>query len=147
MADQQTTQQHEQSAAKAAVAQARALIAENLPEIAREILEWRRTSVLTGDKLRSAERMLLEHIPFDTLHLVENMARDAAFELIVQQNQDGASPVSVGASAEGSAADRLEAAEAVCRSLKRTPALKLTGHRLAAYEAWRKTLPPGDNGA
>lgn len=69
---------------KIAMDSAKSIIAAHLPEIAREILAWRDTGLLSDGKLREAAGFLQNFMPADTLMIAEKMARDAALEAVAR---------------------------------------------------------------
>ena len=68
--------------AVASLKSAQAMVKENLPEIAHEIMEWQRTGLLVSGRLRQVAATLKEVSTYDTLQIVEKFARDAAFEVV-----------------------------------------------------------------
>ena len=59
---------------------ARAVVAENLPQIASEILAWNNTGLLPEGKLREVAAILAPISTHDALGIAEKIARDAAYE-------------------------------------------------------------------
>ena len=63
----------------------RAEIRANLPEVAREILTWRRTAVLPDGKFRTLAERLKRLYPADYLAVAEHVAARVALEVCADE--------------------------------------------------------------
>ena len=68
-----------------AVGEARQIINDHLPEVARDMLIWQKTGLLPNGHLRRAGDCLAQSFPHDPLQVAEKLLFDAALETVAAQ--------------------------------------------------------------